>query len=56
LQGSQSVFTAETCLSHGTIERVIREYLKMKKVTSRRVPLELNYQQKVAERANSGDG
>jgi len=37
---------AETFLSHGTIERIIHNCLKMKKVTSRWVPHELNDQQK----------
>ncbi|CAF1086736.1 unnamed protein product [Didymodactylos carnosus] len=38
--------TAETSLSHGTIERIIHECLKMRKVTSRWVPHQLTDEQK----------
>ncbi|CAF3268782.1 unnamed protein product [Rotaria sp. Silwood2] len=37
---------AETFLSHGTIERIIHECLKMKKITSRWVPHKLTDEQK----------
>jgi len=37
---------AETSLSHGTIFRIIHEYLKKKKITSRWVPHELTPEQK----------
>ena len=37
---------AETSLSHGTIERIIHDCLKMKKVTSRWVPHQLTDEQK----------
>jgi histone-lysine N-methyltransferase SETMAR len=37
---------AETSLSHGTVERIIHDHLKMKKVTSRWVPHELTDEQK----------
>ncbi len=37
---------AETSLSHGTVERIIHDHLKMRKVTSRWVPSQLNDEQK----------
>ncbi|CAF1572948.1 unnamed protein product, partial [Didymodactylos carnosus] len=37
---------AETFLSHGTIERIIHDHLKMRKVTSRLVPHQLTAEQK----------
>ena len=37
----------ETSLSHGTIERIIHDCLKMKKVTSRWVPHQLTHEQRV---------
>ena len=37
---------AETSLSRGTIEQIIHNYLKMKKVTSRWIPHQLNDEQK----------
>ena len=37
---------AETSLSHGTIQRIIHECLKMKKVTARWVPHQLTDEQK----------
>ncbi len=40
------IYIAETFLSHGTIERIIHDHLKMRKVTSRRVPRQLNDEQK----------
>ncbi|CAF4902643.1 unnamed protein product, partial [Rotaria socialis] len=36
---------AETSLSRGTIEQIIHNYLKMKKVTSRWIPHQLNDEQ-----------
>ena len=39
-------FIAETFLSHGTIERIIHDCLKMKKITSRWVPHQLTDEQK----------
>ena len=38
---------SETSLSHGTIERIIHDCLKMKKVTSRWVPHQLTHEQRV---------
>ena len=37
---------AETFLSHGTIERIIHDHLKLRKVTSRWVPHQLTAEQK----------
>ncbi|CAF5104262.1 unnamed protein product, partial [Rotaria sp. Silwood1] len=37
---------AETSLCRGTIEQIIHNYLKMKKVTSRWIPRQLNDEQK----------
>ena len=37
---------AETSLSRGTIEQIIHNYLKMRKVTSRWIPHQLNDEQK----------
>ena len=40
---------AETLLSHGTIFRIIHEYLKKKKITSRWVPHELTLNRSIFE-------
>ena len=42
-----SEIITETFLSHGTIERIIYDCLKMKRVTSRWVPHQLSHEQRI---------
>ena len=47
LHSTYDEIIAETSLSHGTIEQIILDCLKMKKVTSRWIPHQLSHEQRV---------